>query len=244
MINCIRILKDNYIWMIINNINKKISIIDPGLAMPIIKWLNKYNYHLSEILITHHHNDHVEGLEELSLLYNPKIYAYKTSSIPYITHFLEDGDVFRLDSNNKFCTIQYTPGHTLDHCIYYIENKLFTGDTLFAGGCGKVIEGSYKDMWHSLKKISTYPLNTKIYCSHEYTVQNLLFGLTIFPKNKYIKNRLYTLKGNKSNTLPSSIAIELKTNIFLFTCINTSISIIESIDNFRKLRIIKDNYVL
>lgn len=185
------------------------AIVDPGTASPVLKELERLNIKLSAILITHHHKDHTGGIAELLKHHNVPVYQPSNCN---------DGDSIAIAELGLKFQVIATPGHTLDHIVYYGDNKLFCGDTLFAGGCGRLFEGSATQMFHSLQKLKILNPSTKVYCAHEYTQANLKFAATVEPDNQDLTLRLAKvakLRDNGAITLPSSIALELKTNPFL-----------------------------
>ncbi len=251
-IEIIPCLKDNYSYVIIDQKNNKTCVVDPSESKPIISFLEKNNLKLNYILNTHHHHDHVGGNVELKKKYNAKILGYAGDSerIPDIDIMLKDGEIWKED--NFEAKIIHIPGHTLGHiCFYfYNENNLFTGDTLFSLGCGRIFEGTYEQMFSSLEKIKKLPHKTKIYCGHEYTLQNSKFCITYDNKNielkKKIENIKEKLKQNKP-TVPSTLEEELKSNIFLRSDndeikTNLNINNSSSLVAFSKLRDLKDNF--
>lgn len=215
---------DNYIWIIKNTETKQCAVVDPGEAESVIQWLKQNNtYQLSAILITHHHKDHTGGIPELIKYSSAKVLAFRDASIPNVTVLLSDQQTIHL--LGLTVEIIAVPGHTLDHIAYYVPKQktikepwLFSGDTLFSGGCGRVFEGTMEQMYQSLQKLNQLPSDTKIFAAHEYTVNNLLFALTIEPKNQTIKDHLIHcqyLRNIEIATLPSTLAIEREINPFL-----------------------------
>lgn len=184
-------------------------VIDPGEADPVIPYLT--DYQLVAILNTHHHADHTGGNCALQKITHCPIYAPDEPEIPCQTDTLVDGQVLKLGPVTIH--VIHTPGHTKGHLIFHLptEHLLFTGDTLFSAGCGKLFESSPGAMYQSLQKIKALPRNTKIYCGHEYTENNLKFGQTIEPDNTQISTRL----ASGPPYVPSTLAIELSTNVFL-----------------------------
>ena len=170
-VEIISCLRDNYSYLIIDETNNLACVVDPSEARPIIDYLKNKNINLKYILNTHHHFDHVGGNEELKKKYNAIVVGYKHDSerIPEIDILLEDNEIWKRD--NFVAKIIHVPGHTKGHICFnfYKEKLLFTGDTLFSLGCGKIFEGTYEQMFNSLKKIKALPLDTKIFCGHEYT---------------------------------------------------------------------------
>lgn len=209
----VKALKDNYIWTILNNETKQAVIVDPGEAAPIMQFLQQHGYTLAGILITHHHGDHTHGIEEL-LQYagNIAVFGSHLSPNPHINQKLKDGDKFVCAHvSGKVYAI---PGHTLDHTAYYYDdaNALFTGDTLFSAGCGRIFEGTPDMMLSSLKKLTTFDDDTKVYCGHEYTKANLRFAQHVEPHNAAIQQKLENLA---DVTLPSTMGEERTFNPFL-----------------------------
>ncbi|GAB4392903.1 MAG: hydroxyacylglutathione hydrolase [Gammaproteobacteria bacterium] len=202
-------LHDNYIWMIYHPLKLQAAIVDPGDAQPVIKHLKQFNLNLSAILITHHHGDHTHGVDELVRHYRCPVYWPQD---------LEENHTITVNALDIHYKILKIPGHTLDHIAYYGQHNLFCGDTLFAGGCGRVFEGTMEQMYESLMKLAALPDDTTIYCAHEYTVNNLRFAETVEPHNTDIQQRLnhaQALRAATQVTLPSSLELERKTNPFL-----------------------------
>ena len=251
-VEIISCLKDNYSYAVIDEKNKKVCIIDPSESKPIIDFLEKNNLKLNYILNTHHHYDHVGGNIELKKKYNAKVLGFREDfrRIPGIDIKLKDGEIWKED--NFEAKILHIPGHTLGHiCFYfYNDNNLFTGDTLFSLGCGRIFEGTYQQMFSSLEKIKKLPPKTKIYCGHEYTLQNSKFCIQYDSKNKNLIEKINEIKKKLKNnkpTVPSALESELKNNIFL-RCehenIKTNLNIKNSsaLITFSKLRDLKDNF--
>ena len=214
----IKAFDDNYIWLMTTNEGS--IVIDPGESINLLKTIEQKNINLDAILITHHHYDHTGGIEELLMKYpNLKVYG-PNNNVDLIKSRLGDGELLNVIGID-FEIIEI-PGHTLDHIAYYanINNSpvLFCGDTLFAGGCGRVFEGTFDQMYESLMKLKKLPKNTRIYCGHEYTINNLKFAKAVEPDNIDLIIRYdeaLDLRKNNIPTLPSTISIELKTNPFL-----------------------------
>ena len=217
-IESIKAFDDNYIWLMTTNEGS--IVVDPGENINLLKVIEKKNIKLDAILITHHHYDHTGGIEELLIKYpNLKVYG-PNNNVDLIKSRLGDGELLNVIGID-FEVIEI-PGHTLDHIAYYanINNSpvLFCGDTLFAGGCGRVFEGTLDQMYDSLMKLKKLPKNTRIYCGHEYTINNLKFAKAVEPDNIDLIKRYdeaLDLRKNNIPTLPSTISIELKTNPFL-----------------------------
>ena len=179
-------LTDNYAYIIFDDTSKTTGVVDPSEAKPIISFLEKKNFSLNYILNTHHHYDHIGGNIELKKKYNAKIVGFVGDKhrIPGIDIKLENNQ--KWDFGNSTIDIFHIPGHTLGHVCFFFEKEkiIFTGDTLFSLGCGKIFEGDHKQMLNSLNKIKKLPKDTKIYCGHEYTYKNAEFCM------KYDKNNI------------------------------------------------------
>ncbi len=216
----LRVFKDNYAYLLIDNTNQHAAVIDPGSAGPIIHTLNDRNLNLSNILLTHHHFDHSGGAEELKKLYpEAGIAIHKEDA-----HHLQVACDLQLSENNTLYfgtrpfTIMHLPCHTRGHVAFQIENALFTGDTLFNAGCGKFFEGTTSEMLNNLQRLKTLPETTKIYCGHEYTVENLEYAHQADPDNQNVSNRLKTSRiaaAENSFLVPTTLKLELRTNPFL-----------------------------
>lgn len=212
---------DNYIWCIHDGTTA--WIVDPGDAVPVVRFLRTRQLHLKGILITHHHADHIGGIDELLLRFNISIiYGPQNPAIEQVTHRLKEGD--SIDVLGQQFSILEVPGHTLDHIAYVAREMtpplLFCGDTLFAGGCGRLFEGSAEQMLGSLKKFKQLAKDTRIFCAHEYTAPNLRFAQAVEPDNLAIKRRtqdVARMRADDQPTLPSNLALELETNPFLRT---------------------------
>tara|TARA_X000001036_G_scaffold430689_1_gene463783 strand:- start:611 stop:1330 length:720 start_codon:yes stop_codon:yes gene_type:complete len=237
-IEILKCLQDNYSYLIIDETNKNACVVDPGESIPIINFVENNNIKLKYILNTHHHYDHIGGNLELKEKYGSKIVAFKNdkSRIPEIDVLVQNNQIWKAD--NFEAKIYHTPGHTSGHIAFYFfnEKKIFTGDTLFSLGCGRIFEGTYKEMFNSLNKIKKLPKETKIYCGHEYTLQNSNFCIQQDPKNSKLKDKIIKIKKKLENglpTLPTILSEEIECNIFLKA---------NNIETFSKLRDLKDNF--
>jgi hydroxyacylglutathione hydrolase len=216
----IKAFDDNYIWLMTTNEGS--IVIDPGESINLLKVIEQKNIKLDAILVTHHHYDHTGGIEQLLIKY-PSLEVYgPNNDICSIKSRLLDGELLNVIGID-FEIIEI-PGHTLDHIAYYANINdspiLFCGDTLFGGGCGRVFEGTFEQMYESLMKLKKLPKNTRIYCGHEYTSDNLKFAKAVEPDNIDLITRyndVLNLRKNNIPTLPSTLLIELKTNPFLRT---------------------------
>tara|TARA_B100001540_G_scaffold231588_1_gene205809 strand:+ start:326 stop:1045 length:720 start_codon:yes stop_codon:yes gene_type:complete len=237
-IKIIPCLQDNYSYLLFDEKKKNSCVIDPSESAPIIDFLEKNNMKLDFILNTHHHFDHVGGNKELKNKYGAKVVGYfdDKKRIPEIDITVKNNQIWK--EKNFEARIIHIPGHTSGHiCFYFFnEKKIFTGDTLFSLGCGRIFEGTYSQMYNSLNFFKNLPLETSIYCGHEYTLKNSIFCLKYDPNNKNLKNKVFEIKERlkkKLPTIPSTIKDEIECNIFLRS---------ENLENFSKLRDLKDNF--
>ena len=217
-VTCIPAFHDNYLWLIDNG--EQAAVVDPGDAGPVIDELERRELQLATVLVTHHHPDHTGGLQQLKDRYDCEILGPQSPHIPQVERQLHDGDHFEL-FGYSWGVIE-VPGHTLDHIAYFLADtdppKLFCGDTLFAGGCGRVFEGSFEQMRSSLDKLRELPTSTMAYCAHEYTTANLQFALAVEPENAALLARIEQVREQREQglaTVPSQLATELATNPFL-----------------------------
>jgi len=237
-IKIIPCLKDNYSYLIIDEENNIACVVDPSEADPIIKYLENTQIKLKFILNTHHHYDHVGGNQKLKEKYGASIVGYEGDKerIPGIDILVNDQQTWIY--KNFEAKIIHIPGHTLGHiCFYFHKNEsVFTGDTLFSLGCGRIFEGTYKQMFDSLMKLKELPKSTKVFCGHEYTLQNSKFCMFHDLNNKNLKNKVNNIKIKLKaglSTIPSTIKEELECNIFLRS---------NNLETFSKLRDLKDNF--
>ena len=237
-IEIIPCLQDNYSYLIIDENKNDACVVDPSEAKPIINFIEKENINLKYILNTHHHFDHIGGNIELKEKYDSIVvgYKYDAERIPEINVLVEDNQIWKED--NFEAKIIHIPGHTTGHIAFYFFNEkiIFTGDTLFSLGCGKIFEGTYKEMFESLSKIKKLPGDTKIYCGHEYTLQNSKFCIEHDPQNQDLQNKITKINEKlKKNvpTIPSILKDEKECNIFLRA---------KNVESFSKLRDLKDNF--
>jgi len=249
-VEIIKCLQDNYSYLIIDENSRSACVVDPSESKPIIDFVKKNNINLKYILNTHHHFDHIGGNKDLKKVYNLKIVGFfkDKERIPEIDIFLNDKETWK---EEKFIAkIFHIPGHTSGHiCFYFFNEKLlFTGDTLFSLGCGRIFEGTYKQMYESLNLIKNLPKDTKIYCGHEYTMKNSEFCIKYDPENQKLKDRI-NLNMKKINkycpTVPSTLEDELNMNIFLRSDqkhIQKNLNCKSAFETFSKLRDLKDNF--
>jgi len=237
-IQIIPCLQDNYSYLIIDEKKNIACVIDPSEADPVIKYLENNKIQLKFILNTHHHYDHVGGNKRLKEKYGASVIGYSGDKerIPEIDILVNDQEIWK--HKNFEAKVIHIPGHTLGHiCFYfYKEESVFTGDTLFSLGCGRIFEGTYSQMFDSLKKLKALPANTKIFCGHEYTKQNSQFCIAHDEYNENLKikiKEIYQKLKNKLPTIPSTIKEELECNVFFRS---------NNVKTFSKLRDLKDNF--
>ena len=236
-VQIIKCLEDNFSYILIDK-NKNACVVDPSEPDPIINFVEKNNLNLKYILNTHHHYDHIGGNKEIKNKYNLKIVAFKNDlhRIPDVDISVGDNEQWEAESFKS--RIIHIPGHTSGHiCFFFEKEKIaFTGDTLFSLGCGRIFEGTYEEMFRSLNKIKSLPMETKIYCGHEYTLNNSKFCIKHDPKNEKLKKKIENIRKKIKDglpTIPTTIHEELDCNIFLRT---------KDLESFSKLRDLKDNF--
>ncbi len=210
---------DNYIWLLYDPSSRQAFVVDPGDAQPVLDTLQALQLDLVGILITHHHFDHVGGVGALCAKYQPVVYGPHNPAINGITQRLGAGASVNV-LGMSFEVLE-VPGHTLDHIAYVHRGHspaVFCGDTLFAGGCGRLFEGNPAMMLRSLQSLAALPPSTRIYCAHEYTLANLAFARAVEPDNVALAQRSAVAAATRQRgepTVPSDIALELATNPFL-----------------------------
>jgi hydroxyacylglutathione hydrolase len=213
-------LSDNFGYLIHDDETKATASIDAPEAGPVIAALEREDWTLTDILITHHHHDHVGGVAELKQKYGCRVVAPhdNTTKIANVDLRVGHGDIVKV--GNLTARVLETPGHTLDHVSYVFdeEKALFAADTLFSIGCGRVFEGTYPMMWDSLLKLRALPDDFKLYCGHEYTAANVKFALNVEPDNEALKARaeqVTRLRAANQPTIPVLLGEEKKANVFL-----------------------------
>ncbi|SDI24286.1 hydroxyacylglutathione hydrolase [Pseudomonas flavescens] len=218
-IEALSAFSDNYIWLLQDERHKRVAVVDPGDAAPVQAWLQAHpGWTLSDILVTHHHPDHVGGVESLRRDSGARVYGPAKENIPARDQALADGD--RIDVLGLTLQVIEVPGHTLGHIAFYQgeHHWLFSGDTLFAAGCGRLFEGTPVQMHQSLQRLAALPDSTLIYCGHEYTLSNLRFAQAVEPGNQAIAERLQQVAAWREQgriSLPSRLDLERATNPFL-----------------------------
>jgi hydroxyacylglutathione hydrolase len=216
-VDCISAFQDNYIWLIHTGGNR-VAAVDPGDAGPVLAALRAGALELHAILITHRHRDHTGGIPALTTGQSLPVYGPAGEAIPGVTHPLRGGDQVTLGE----VTLQVleTPGHTLGHICYLAPGALFSGDTLFTAGCGRLFEGTPDQMHASLEKLRALPDETLVYCAHEYTLDGLRFARLAEPANDAVRARQAqseALRAAGTPTVPARLRVEKQTNPFLRT---------------------------
>jgi hydroxyacylglutathione hydrolase len=209
---------DNYLWLIHDG--RHAAVVDPGDARPILAALDAHGLTLVAILLTHHHADHVGGVQTLLQHSKVPVFGPASEAIASVSQALSEGDTVAIPQLGLKLSILDVPGHTSGHIAYVAEDQpwLFCGDTLFGGGCGRLFEGSPEQMIDSLAKLSRLPDDTLVYCAHEYTVSNLRFALAVEPDNPLLTARMASEQAKRRRqqaTVPSTIGLENATNPFL-----------------------------
>lgn len=249
-------LSDNYIFVLHDPQTRQAAVVDPAEAQPVLQQLQALDAQLVAIFNTHHHSDHVGGNRAL-LQHFPHATIYGGTEdrgrIPGQQVFLQEGD--RVTFADRQAEVFFVPGHTRAHIAYYFPpetpnetGELFCGDTLFAGGCGRLFEGTPTQMVSSLGKLRSLPDNTRVWCAHEYTLKNLEFALTIDEENSALRQRFHSVKDARSRsqaTVPSLLGEEKQTNPFLRwddSYLQTAMGSSDPIQTFSRLRGRKDQF--
>jgi hydroxyacylglutathione hydrolase len=252
----IPVLSDNYIFLMLDLGRKIAAVVDPAEAAPVLAELARHQVQLVAIFNTHHHGDHVGGNKELIAAFpDVRVYggAEDRGRIPGQQVYLADGD--RVEFGDRSGEVFFIPGHTRAHIAYYfppvasnVPGELFCGDTIFAGGCGRLFEGTPAQMVGSIAKLRQLPDDTRIWCAHEYTLSNLKFAVTVDPDNQELQHRLIDVTAARNNlipTVPTTLGIEKRTNPFLrwdIAALQTSVDSTDPIETFARIRGRKDQF--
>jgi hydroxyacylglutathione hydrolase len=252
----IPVLSDNYIFLMLDRARKIAAVVDPAEAAPVLAELRRQQVELVAIFNTHHHGDHVGGNKELIAAYpNLRVYggAEDRGRIPGQQVYLVDGD--RVEFGDRIGEVFFIPGHTRAHIAYYfpsvesdVPGELFCGDTIFAGGCGRLFEGTPAQMVGSITKLRQLPDRTRIWCAHEYTLSNLKFAVTVDPDNRELQQRLVTVTAERERlipTVPTNLGLEKRTNPFLrwdTAALQASVGSQDAIETFARIRGRKDQF--
>ena len=209
---------DNYIWIIHDE--RHAVVVDPGDASPVLRFLEERGLELRALLLTHHHADHIGGADELLRLAHVPVYGPPDPRIPQVTQPCREGDHVTIDAPRLSLDVLETPGHTRSHIVFYNDDSLFCGDTLFSVGCGRLFEGTPEQMRTSLSKFDRLRDRTRVFCAHEYTESNCAFAMLVEPGNADLEDyfsRVQQLRTQNSSTLPSTLGRERACNPFLRT---------------------------
>jgi hydroxyacylglutathione hydrolase len=252
-VHLIPVLRDNYIFLLVDHQEKKAVVVDPAQAQPVLEKVESLGVALTAIWNTHHCWDHVGGNQALKERYPAlKIYASDVDGarkrIPGQTEKLKHGDTFTFAGEEV--QVFFVPGHTLGHIAYWLPQSrhLFSGDTLFGAGCGRLHEGTPSQMQASLAQFRSLPDETLVWCAHEYTLSNLRFALTVDPDNPDLKERLQTTEAMRAQCKPSiplHLAEEKRTNPFLRydqPALQKSTGEADPVNVFTKVRSLKDRW--
>jgi hydroxyacylglutathione hydrolase len=248
--------QDNYIFVLHDAENHIAAVVDPGDAGPVMTCLRELGARLTVIFNTHHHMDHMGGNRQL-LEHFPDAVVYggeeDRGRIPGQQVFLKEGDEVIFAGHKA--TVYFVPGHTRAHIAYYFEpteadswGDLFCGDTLFAGGCGRLFEGTPEQMVDSLSKLRQLPDRTRVWCAHEYTLKNLRFAITVDPDNVALQQRLEAVKEARAQdqpTIPADLSLEKQTNPFLrwdYPGLQKAVAAKSPVQTFARLRGKKDMF--
>lgn len=212
---------DNYLWLVHGLTDRRrVAVVDPGDARPVAEALAAHDLVLEAILVTHHHPDHVGGVEALVDRTGAPVYGPARESIPRRTTALAGGDYVKLESLGLGFEVIDVPGHTAGHIAYCGHGALFCGDTLFSGGCGRLFEGTPAQMLASLDRLRTLPPDTRMYCAHEYTASNLRFALAVEPVNADLVAHAELVaqwRASGRPSVPTTLGLEARINPFLRT---------------------------
>jgi hydroxyacylglutathione hydrolase len=249
-------LSDNYIFLLWDEEQKIAAVVDPAEAQPVIEKIKEIGLNLIAIFNTHHHGDHVGGNQRLIAEF-PDLCVYGGAKdrgrIPRQQVYLQEGDT--VEFAGRQATVYFVPGHTYGHIAYYFPpvapkstGELFCGDTIFAGGCGRLFEGTPAQMVESIAKLRQLPDNTRVWCAHEYTLSNLKFALSVDRNNRVLKARFDSVKQERDRnipTVPSLLGLEKQTNPFLrwdTPALKALTGTSEPARVFGKIRGMKDNF--
>lgn len=246
-------LSDNYIWTL-TGADGRAVIVDPSEAGPVEQAIAS-GLRPCAILVTHHHHDHIGGVEELATRYSLPVYAPNDPRIACASTRVDEGDEVILDEAGLRFAVMHVPGHTTSHVAYVGEGVVFTGDTLFSLGCGRLFEGTPAQMLDSLNRLAALPSDTQVCCGHEYTLANAVFAKVVDPGNAALDARIVGARAERAAgrpSLPISIASERATNPFL-RCDNADVaaqvaahcgsSASDVLDTFAALRRWKDGFI-
>lgn len=214
----IPVFNDNYVWVLENENNAAVAVVDPGDGLAVLGALEQRQLEPIAVLVTHHHADHVGGIDEIVEHNNLPVFGPATETIANVDHPVSDGDTLKLTELDLEVDVLHVPGHTAGHVAYVARGSVLCGDALFAGGCGRIFEGTARQMYDSLQRLAALDPDTAVYCAHEYTVANLRFAREVEPNNTALLQRLSSAERFRDKgqpTVPSVLREELATNPFL-----------------------------
>ncbi len=241
-------LSDNYAYLVIDTSTREAAVVDPSEAAPVIEAAEREGAEVTAIWLTHHHFDHIGGIDELCARFGDlevigSVYDEEHERIPHQTRALTDGERFPFADHEV--EILEIPGHTLGAIAYVVNGNLFSGDTLFLGGCGRVFEGTMEMMSSSLSRLRDLPKETRIWCGHEYTVNNLRFALSLEPESETLLEAMREAEAAREEakpTIPGTLARELETNPFLRFDLPELARGRSAVASFTALRSAKDDF--
>lgn len=211
---------DNYVWMLHHPTHDEVCVVDPGDAEPVIEVLRARSLRLNSILITHSHFDHIGGIDALIKHQHAPVIGPSCTGIPQVRKAVAEGDTF--DLWGATVTVWHLPGHLPEHVGYLVRHngttQMFSGDIMFAAGCGRIFNGTHEQLKHSLDRFRALPEDTLVYAAHEYTAHNLIFAQAVEPDNDAIRKRaaqVDVMRHEHQPTLPTRLADEFATNPYL-----------------------------
>ncbi len=244
-------LTDNYVFIIVDQTTKTCCVVDPGVSEPVIAYVDQLGYTITSIILTHHHDDHVGGVKQIVDKYQCRVYGNRPDAerLPCVTNFVEAGKTVRI--GGYMFRILNAPGHTLGHILYHCEDEkiCFVGDTLFSLGCGRLFEGTPKQMWTTLSQFHDMDPDTRIFCAHEYTEANLAFTQSLY-ENEALKTYGESIQRTRQlhqPTIPFRLGDELSLNPFISVTDadfrrDLGLSDLSALEAFAHVRRLKDNF--
>jgi hydroxyacylglutathione hydrolase len=214
----IQVFSDNYVWVLQQGDGPGVVVVDPGDGLAVLAALENRGLSPSAVLITHHHADHVGGIDEIVERFSVPVFGPAAERIEFVDHPVADGDAVAPPGLDAALSVMAVPGHTAGHVAYAGPGFVLCGDTLFAGGCGRIFEGTPEEMFQSLGRLSSLPEDTLVYCAHEYTMANLGFAMDVEPGNGDLQRRqadAASVRERNEPTVPSTLSEEHHTNPFL-----------------------------
>lgn len=217
-VSAVRAFRDNYIWLVHGADPRRVAIVDPGDARPVLDALARLELEAAAVLVTHHHADHTGGVRGILAQRSVPVWGPAGERVAAVTHRVAGGDRATLDDLGLSFDVLDIPGHTAGHIAFHGHGVVFCGDTLFSAGCGRLFEGTPEQMLASLDALAALPEDTRVYCGHEYTLANLRFARAVEPENPHIADysgRVESLRRADEPSLPSTLSLEKQVNPFL-----------------------------